>query len=183
MNSKLAAKLFLLLFISNLLQCALVDSVAQPVASSTGKKITGKVTDENGNSLAGVSITIKGTNQGASTDSSGFFSVNVSEKDAVLLVSYLGYLSKEIKVGNSSSISVQLSPDPKSKELGEVVVVGYGTQRKVDLTGAVGSVTRKDIANKPFTSPDQILGGRVPGVNITNRSGDPGAPIDVRIPE
>src|SRR3954454_3778805 len=111
MNSKLAAKLFLLLFISNLLQCALVDSVAQPVASSTGKKITGKVTDENGNSLAGVSITIKGTNQGASTDSSGFFAVNVPEKDAVLLVSYLGYLSKEIKVGNSSSISVKLFLD------------------------------------------------------------------------
>src|SRR3954452_18832237 len=116
MNSKLAAKLFLLLFISNLLQCALVDSVAQPVASSTGKKITGKVTDENGNSLAGVSITLKGTKQGTSTDSTGLFTTNVPEKDAVLLFSYLSYLPKEIKVGSSSSINVQLSPDPKSKE-------------------------------------------------------------------
>ena len=62
-----------------------------------------------------------------------------------------------------------------------MVVVGYGTQRKVDLTGAVASVTRKDFVNKPFTSPDQILNGRVSGVNIANRSGDPGAPIDVRI--
>jgi TonB-dependent SusC/RagA subfamily outer membrane receptor len=62
-----------------------------------------------------------------------------------------------------------------------LVVIGYGTQRKVDLTGAVGSINRKDFANKPFTSPDQLLAGRLSGVNVTNRSGDPGAPIEVRI--
>ncbi len=156
-----------------------IKAVAQQ--ASQEKKVSGNVTDENGNGLAGVSITLKGTTKGTSSDSTGFFTINVPEKNAVLLFTYLSYLPKEIKVGNSSSINIQLSPDPKSKELGEVVVVGYGTQRKVDLTGAVSSVVRKDFVNKPFTSPDQILGGRVPGVNIANRSGDPGAPIDVRI--
>jgi TonB-linked SusC/RagA family outer membrane protein len=178
MKLKIILQIFLLIVMSISLAFSAIKAIAQ---STSEKKINGKVTDENENGLAGVSITLKGTTRGTSTDSTGSFTISVPEKNAVLLITYLGYLPKEIKVGNSLSINVQLSPDPKSKELGEVVVVGYGTQRKVDLTGAVGSVTRKDFVNKPFTSPDQILGGRVPGVNITNRSGDPGAPIDVRI--
>ena len=76
---------------------------------------------------------------------------------------------------------MQLAKSAKAESLDEVVVVGYGTQRKTDLTGAIGSLSRKDFANQPFTSPDQILTGRLAGVNVTNRSGDPGAPIEVRI--
>ena len=148
--------------------------------SSTEKKITGKVTDENGLGLAGVSVTVKGTKKGTTTDQSGLFSVDASEKNS-LVFSFLNYSTIEAKVGNESNLNVKLTVDAKSQKLDEVVVVGYGTQRKVDLTGAVASVTRKDFVNKPFTSPDQILGGRVSGVNIANRSGDPGAPIDVRI--
>ena len=148
--------------------------------TDTEKKITGKVTDENGLGLGGVSIIIKGSAKGTTSDPSGLFSIDAAGKNSVIF-SFLNYTTREIKVGNVSKLDVQLSIDPKSKELGEVVVVGYGTQRKVDLTGAVASVTRKDFVNKPFTSPDQILGGRISGVNIANRSGDPGAPIDVRI--
>ena len=148
--------------------------------TDTEKKITGKVTDENGLGLGGVSIIIKGSAKGTTSDPSGLFSIDAAGKNSVIF-SFLNYTTREIKVGNVSTLDVQLSIDPKSKELGEVVVVGYGTQRKVDLTGAVASVTRKDFVNKPFTSPDQILGGRISGVNIANRSGDPGAPIDVRI--
>jgi TonB-linked SusC/RagA family outer membrane protein len=148
--------------------------------AQTNQRISGKITDDSGNPLSGVSVLQKGTNQGTSSDTSGVYSIAVSGSSAVLVFSYVDMVAQEIKVGNSTSLNVQMRPDPKSK-LGEVVVVGYGTQRKVDVTGAVGSVTRKDFANKPFTSPDQVLAGRVSGVYIANRSGDPAAPVEVRI--
>lgn len=178
MSPKITFKVFLLFFLSALPALLIVHVSAQ---SSSGKKVSGKVIDENGNSMPGVSITVSGSAAGTSTDSSGNFSINAPSKSSTLIFSSVNYLNKEVKIGNSANVSVQLSPNQRSKELGEVVVVGYGTQRKVDLTGSVASVTHKDFVNKPFTSPDQILGGRVSGVNISNRSGDPGAPIDVRI--
>jgi TonB-dependent starch-binding outer membrane protein SusC len=145
-----------------------------------GQRISGKIIDDSGSPLSGVSVLQKGTNNGTSSDTSGVYSISVSGSDAVLVFSYVDMIAQEIKTGNSTLLNVQMRPDPKSK-LGEVVVVGYGTQRKVDVTGAVGSVTKKDFANKPFTSPDQILAGRVSGVHIANRSGDPAAPVEVRI--
>ena len=161
--------------------CLLTTETKAQAVTQTEKRVTGKVTDEYGNGLGGVSVTIKGTSEGTATDSSGLYATDVPGKNSVLVFSFLNYTNREIKVGNGSNIDVQLVPDQKSRNLSEVVVVGYGTQRKVDLTGAVASVTRKDFVNKPFTSPDQILNGRISGVNIANRSGDPGAPIDVRI--
>lgn len=143
-------------------------------------RVTGRITDENGNALTGVSVVVKGNNQGTTTDESGNFSINVPSANAVLVFSSVNYISQEVRVGDKSNITLQLATDPNS-ELGEVVVVGYGTQRKVDLTGAVGSISRKEIATRPITSPDQALGGRISGVVIANRSGDPAAPIDVRI--
>lgn len=149
--------------------------------SFSQQTVAGTVTDENTAPLSGVSVVIKGTTGGVTTDDEGKFSISVPSSSAVLLVTYQGYLNKEVTVGNNATVNVQLLPDVRRRDLNEVVVVGYGTQRKVDLTGSVASVTRREIVNKPFSSPDQILSGRVPGVNITNRSGDPGAPIDVRI--
>jgi TonB-linked SusC/RagA family outer membrane protein len=149
--------------------------------SYSQQKISGKVTDENAAPLNGVSVVVKGYTTGNTSVEDGNFSISVPSSSSVLVVSYYGYLQREITAGNNATLNIQLLPDVKRRDLNEVVVVGYGTQRKVDLTGAVASVTRKEIVNKPFTSADQILGGRVPGVNITNRSGDPGAPIDVRI--
>ncbi len=151
------------------------------MAQGGSQKITGKVTDENGAPLQGASVTIKGSSKGTITDAAGAYSLDVPGSNTDLVISSLNYTNKEIKVGNQSSIDVQMTKTAKAQSLDEVVVVGYGTQRKVDLTGAVGSISRKDFANKPFTSPDQILTGRIAGVNITNRSGDPGAPIEVRI--
>lgn len=144
------------------------------------QKVTGKITDENAAPLNGVSVVVKGSSTGTTSDEDGNFTISVPSSSSVLVVSYQGYLQREITAG-TTALNIQLLPDVQRRDLNEVVVVGYGTQRKVDLTGAVASVTRKEIVNKPFTSPDQILSGRVPGVNITNRSGDPGAPIDVRI--
>lgn len=148
------------------------------------KTITGQITDaETGGPLPGVSILIKGTTQGTSSDNNGEYRLTVPAGDGAtsLVFSFIGYQTQEIPVTNQTRIDVQLSEDVTALE--EVVVVGYGTQRKVDLTGAVGSLRASDIdiASKPITNADQLLAGRMAGVQITNRSGDPGAPIDVRI--
>jgi len=143
--------------------------------------VKGTVTGENDSPLQGVSITEKGTRNGTTTNASGNFNITVASSAAVLVFSYSGYITQELAAGQGDGLQVKLVADEKKQALDEVVVIGYGTQKKKDLTGAVGSISRKDFANKPFTSPDQILTGRVAGVNITNRSGDPGAPIEVRI--
>lgn len=146
------------------------------------RTVSGKVTDaETGDNLPGVNVLIKGTTVGTSTDANGSYSLSVPSDNAVLVFSFIGYASTEVVVGAQTAINQSLQSDIKSLE--EVVVVGYGTQRKADLTGAVGGLRASDvdIASKPITSPDQLLAGRVAGIQISNRSGDPGAPIDVRI--
>jgi TonB-linked SusC/RagA family outer membrane protein len=146
--------------------------------------ISGRITDaETGEPLPGVSILIKGKTQGTSSDNDGHYTLNLPPSDGPvsLVFSFIGYQPQEIQVTNQTTINVGLAQDITALE--EVVVVGYGTQRKVDLTGAVGSLRASDIdiASKAITNADQLLAGRVAGVQITNRSGDPGAPIDVRI--
>jgi TonB-linked SusC/RagA family outer membrane protein len=148
------------------------------------KTISGRITDaETGEPLPGVSILIKGTTQGTSSDNDGDYrlSINGSDGPISLVFSFIGYQTREMQITNQTTLNVELSQDVTALE--EVVVVGYGTQRKVDLTGAVGSLRASDIdiASKAITNADQLLAGRVAGVQITNRSGDPGAPIDVRI--
>jgi TonB-linked SusC/RagA family outer membrane protein len=141
-------------------------------------KVSGKVIDEGGNPMPGVSVLVKGTQNGSITDDNGVYEITVPNGNAVLVFSFVGYNNVELAVGNRTTIDVQLS---SGKSLDEVVVVGYGTQRKADLTGAVSSISSKDLNGKPFTSIDQPLGGRSSGVHIANRSGDPAAPIEVRI--
>lgn len=151
------------------------------LANAQEIEVKGKVTDsESREILPGVNILVKGTTRGTTTDANGEFKLNVSP-NATLILSFIGYQTLEAPVNNQTILNFSLVADAKSLE--EVVVVGYGTQRKVDLTGAVGSLRASDIdiGSKPITSPDQLLAGRVAGVQITNRSGDPGAPIDVRI--
>ena len=143
--------------------------------------LKGTIVGESDLPLQGVSVAEKGTTNGTTTNGSGNFSITVASSASVLVFSYSGYITQEQVAGQGNNLQIKLSPDEKKQALDEVVVIGYGTQKKKDLTGAVGSISRKDFANKPFTSPDQILTGRIAGVNITNRSGDPGAPIEVRI--
>src|SRR5882762_3689970 len=150
--------------------------------SAQEKTIKGKVTDgDTKESLPGVSILVKGTNRGTTTDNNGDFQLAITSNDDILVCSFIGFQTVEVPVGNQTTFNIALKLDVRS--LDEVVVVGYGTQRKADLTGAVGSLRASDvdIASKPITSPDQLLAGRVAGIQIANRSGDPGAPIDVRI--
>ncbi len=178
MNAKIAFRFFLLFFLSGLPCLLVINLTAQTSTASSGRKVSGKVTDETGNGVSGVTVTVKGTRVATQTDDNGNYTVN-APSNATLVFSSVGFAPNEIAANGRSTVNATLSG--QLSKLNEVVVVGYGTQRKVDLTGAVASVTRKEFANKPFTSPDQILGGRVAGVNIANRSGDPGAPIDVRI--
>ncbi len=136
--------------------------------------ITGKVIDaEKGEFLPGVSITIKGTSRGATTDGKGDYSIKVPNKNAVLVFSFLGYESQEIEVGNQTIISVSMAADAKSLE--EVIVVGYGTQKKVNMTGAVSSIDSKAIENRPSSNLANALQGTSPGLIITRSNGQPGS--------
>ena len=140
--------------------------------------VSGKVSDETG-VLPGVNVVVQGTTIGAVTDFDGNYSINVPQGDNVLVFSYIGYIRQTVSIEGRSTINITMSEDAQA--LSEVVVVGYGTQRKADLTGSIGSIGAADIVTKPITSPDQALAGTISGVNITNRSGDPGAPISVNI--
>ncbi|GAB5474017.1 MAG: TonB-dependent receptor [Maribacter sp.] len=146
--------------------------------SIQAQTITGNVADDVG-PLSGASVVVKGTTVGAVADFDGNYTIDVPEGSNTLVFSYVGYSAQEIAIDGRTTINVVMQEDAEA--LSEVVVVGYGTQRKADLTGSVGSISAAAIESKPLTSPDQALAGTISGVNITNRSGDPGAPINVRI--
>ncbi|MDZ7876217.1 MAG: TonB-dependent receptor [Saprospiraceae bacterium] len=140
--------------------------------------VTGIIKDESGEGLPGASVVIKGTTQGAITDTNGSFVLD-APKGGTLLISYVGYDSQEIIVNNNTPLSIQLQTDGKS--LSEVVVVGYGTQKKADVTGAVSSVNLETLRNAPNTNIGQYLQGTVPGLNVglsTSAGGTP--PISIR---
>ena len=145
------------------------------------KTITGTVTAEaDGIALPGVNVIVKGTSNGTSTDFDGNYSINVDGNDAILVFSYIGYSSKEIAVSSSSTVNVALVEDLAS--LDEVVVVGYGSRRKSDVTGAVSSVTTDELNAFPVLDAAQALQGRAAGVVVqSNNGGEPGAPISIKI--
>lgn len=122
--------------------------------------------------LAGVSVVIKGTSQGTTTDGKGNFELSVPDENAILVFSFVGYVSYETIVGNKSRVDVELRVDTKALE--EVVVVGYGTQKKENLTGAVSTVSSKEIENRPVSNLAMALQGLSPGLSITRQTGQPG---------
>ncbi|MDO4162930.1 MAG: TonB-dependent receptor [Bacteroides sp.] len=131
--------------------------------------IRGTVIDENGETVIGASVIVKGTTNGTITDFEGRFVLNNVPKGSTLLISYVGYRTQEIKVSNQASIQIVLKED--SEMLEEVVVVGFGTQKKINLTGSVGIATAEDLKSRPVTTATQALQGVVPGLNITTNSG------------
>ncbi|WP_031529094.1 SusC/RagA family TonB-linked outer membrane protein [Dyadobacter crusticola] len=136
------------------------------------RQITGKVTDgPTPQGLPGVNVIVKGTQIGTVTDADGKFTINVPEEGTTLVFSYVGYLAQEIEIGTRSTIDVQLKADAKS--LNEVVVVGYGTQKKVNLTGAVDQVGQEVLRNRPITNVTQGLVGAVPNLNLKMLDGKP----------
>ncbi len=140
--------------------------------------IKGKVTDDKGETIPGVSVTVKGTQRGTITNVDGSYSVNAAP-GATLVFSFLGYMSQEVPVNNRSTIEVTLKTDTKALE--EVVVVGYGTQRRVETTGSIASVKSDELTQLPVTNVAQGLQARVSGVQINQNTGAPGGNISVRI--
>lgn len=146
------------------------------ITLANAQTITGTVSAE-GEPLPGASVSIKGTSSGTSTDFDGKYSIKV-DSGVTLVFSYVGYSSKEVVVGNQKVINITLDSDNK---LDEIVVIGYGTQRKSDLTGAVSTVSAKAVAELPVSRVDQALQGRAAGVQITQTSGAPGAGTSIRV--
>jgi len=155
--------------------CTLLFSLVCLTAWSQ-QTVTGTVSDEDG-PLPGASVVVKGTTTGVSTDFDGNFSIEANTDDT-LMFSYIGYAGQEIVVGNQSTINVILAADNK---LDEVVVIGYGTTTKKDLTGSVSSVSSEDITQVPASRVDQVLQGRAAGVQVTSASGAPGAGTAIRV--
>lgn len=146
---------------------------AQPAVAPKDMRIQGSVKDEDGDGLPGVSIVLQGTSTGTTTDVGGNFSISVPGPESVLIFSFVGYLSQEIAVGNQTQLTVRLQTDTKALE--EVVVIGYGTQKKANLTGAVATV---DIAaqaeSRPITSLSSGLSGLASGLYVNQGNGRPG---------
>jgi TonB-linked SusC/RagA family outer membrane protein len=140
--------------------------------------VKGKVVDNKGEPLIGVNIRLQGTNLGTTTDVNGNFVINAPDK-GVLEISYIGYEKKIVTINGDQPLNIVMTALPSA--LGEVVVVGYGTSKKVDITGSVASVKGSDIQNLPVTSAAQALDGRASGVNIVRNDGSPGAAPSIRI--
>src|SRR5450432_3421389 len=148
---------------------------------SQGRTVSGKVTDsKDGSPVVGASVTAKGSSRGTSTSLSGDFSLTVPSGVNTLVVTSVGFTSMDVDITGKTTITILLVNGGGSS-LNEVVVTGYGTTRRRDLTGAVSSVQSKDFNKGPVTNPDQLLEGKVAGLQIINSSGQPGAATIVKI--
>jgi TonB-linked SusC/RagA family outer membrane protein len=136
------------------------------------KSVSGKVTDTSGGALPGVSVVVKGTTNGTITDANGNYSVSNIPANAILQFSFVGMKTQEAVVGNNQTINVTL--DEENIGIEEVVAVGYGTQKKVNLTGSISSVASDELENRPITQTSQALSGLVSGVSVSQASGRPG---------
>ncbi len=141
-------------------------------------KLTGTVTDENGAGMPGVTIAKKGTSSGANSDVNGKYSIDVNPGD-VLVFSFVGYKSQEVKIANQSVLNIQLAVDAKSLE--EIVVTGYGNQKKKDFLGSSSSIKSATIQEMPVVSVESAMQGRMTGVQVQQSSGQPGAGISIRV--
>ncbi|WP_230680455.1 SusC/RagA family TonB-linked outer membrane protein [Pontibacter rufus] len=142
------------------------------MALAQGVTVQGKVTDESGMGLPGVTVLLKGTNTAAPTGADGAYTINVPDGSGTLVFSFIGYQTQEVPVNNRSTVNVQLGADTKALE--EVVVVGYGTQKKATLTGSVTAVQGEVITKSPALNVTNSLAGRMPGLTAVGSSGEPG---------
>ena len=150
------------------------------IAFSQERRVTGKVTDtKDGNPISGVTVTPKGSRTGTQTNSEGTYSIQIPRGVTILVFTSVGFTTQEISITgkNEANVSMVFS----SESLSEVVVIGYGTARKKDLTGSITSVSAKDFVKGPVTSAEQLIAGKVAGVQITSNSGQPGSGSRIRI--
>lgn len=154
---------------------------ASVMAAQSNVTVSGTVTDASGEPLAGVTVLVKGLSIGSATDIDGQFAVKLPAPIAgkVLNISYIGYVPQSVTLKSDAPLAIILEED--SKNLEEVVVVGYGTQKKVNLTGSVSSLSAEDLASRPVTNTSSIIAGLVPGVSVIQNSGRPGAGANVKM--
>ncbi|HEY0177425.1 MAG TPA: carboxypeptidase-like regulatory domain-containing protein, partial [Pedobacter sp.] len=150
----------------------------QSTLFAQNKTIKGKVTDEKGSGLPGASVKVQGSAAGASTDTNGNFTISAAPGNT-LIVSFIGYNNKNVVVGNNTTLTVQL--EPTSNSLDQVVVVGYGTQRKKDVTGSVATIRETALQEVPAANVVTQLQGRISGLDITSTSSAPGAVGQIRL--
>ncbi|MFN5577916.1 MAG: SusC/RagA family TonB-linked outer membrane protein, partial [Bacteroidota bacterium] len=143
------------------------------------RTISGTITDDKKEPLIGASVLVKGTSTGTISDVSGAFSFSIPANGTTLVISYTGYASKEIAIGASNNYNVML--EQEAIDLSDIVIVGYGTQSKKELTGSVSKITSETISRLPVTGVDQALQGQAPGVQVTSASGTPGASVSIRV--
>ena len=147
--------------------------------SQAQSRVTGFVTDNNGVPLLGVNVIEQNTSNGTTTDFDGNYAIITTRVNAVLVFSFVGFVSQEITVSGPQELSISLQEDAAA--LDEVVVIGYGSQLQENITGSVSRITSESIENIPQVSVDQLMQGRAAGVNVTKNSGQPGAAVSVRI--
>ncbi len=170
----------LIMFTGSYFTCIAASGNSTP-AQQQGKVITGTITTSEGEKLPGVNVVIKGTTIGTVTDIDGNFSLAVPEENlsGELQVSYVGYLTETLDIGGQTEFNVTLIPD--LQQLEEIVVIGYGVQKKSDLTGAVASISGEKLVEVPSIGVDQALQGRAAGVNVISNTGMPGGSISIQI--
>ncbi|PXV66251.1 TonB-linked SusC/RagA family outer membrane protein [Dysgonomonas alginatilytica] len=172
---KKSKKLFCFKFLLLFLFFSLMEN---PVYAQNGITISGTVKDNMGE-LPGVSVTVKGATSGVFTDIDGSFSLSVPNDKVVLVFSFIGYETQNVPIGGARKLDIVMKSDDKL--LDEVIVIGYGTMKRKDLTGAVSSVSAKELASVPVTTAAQALQGRAAGVNIVTASGAPGAGMQITV--
>lgn len=183
---KINKKLYLIVRIPEKARAGLVPPAAppgpaagKPAAVRADFAVSGKVSDESGSALPGVSVLVKGTTAGTTTNADGTFALSVPDQNSTLIFSFIGFSTQEVAVNGRASLAIRLVADAKA--LDEVVVVGYGTVRKSDLTGSLAQVKAAEIKSFPTTNVLQALSGRASGVQVMQTTGAPGAGLSVRI--
>src|SRR6185312_16122388 len=159
--------------------CGLILSILFCFVANAQSVLQGIITSKDGSALPGVSVIVKGTKTGTQTAADGSFTISVPKNSSTLVVSAVGYTGREVPVDGQTSISIRL--ETVASTLTDVVVIGYGTAKKKDLTGSIAQVTSKDFQKGNIVSPDQLIAGKLPGVEVTSNSGAPGSGSTIRI--
>lgn len=161
------------------LLCIALSAITSPLSAQDGRKVTGHVVDDTNEPLIGASILVVGTSTGVITDLDGNFSIVVPSGATTLQISFVGYETMTVPIPDNNTVNVKMKSD--SQVLSDVVVIGYGTTRKSDLTGSVSNVSSKDFNSGLISSPEQLINGKVSGVQIMSNSGSPTAGSTIRI--
>ncbi len=157
----------------NRIKSSLLSSSAKPWNYQQQTIVAGKVSDNSGDPLQGVSVMLKGTTQGTVSDIKGNYTLNIADGRGILVFSYLGFLTTEVPVNNRSVVNITLNPD--SKTMNQIVVVGYGKQKRENIIGSVGQITSDQVENRSVAQLGQALTGQIPGVTVIQRTGAPGS--------